>query len=253
MSKTKQRILLLGGTGDARRLAARLVDWPDLTVISSLAGRTRDANRPAGDVRIGGFGGAAGLTRYLQEAAIDAVIDATHPYAAEISANAADACMARGRPLLTLHRLPWDQQPGDRWIDVADTVQAAERLSALGPRVFLTLGQKNLAPFAACIGCRFLVRTIEQPTSLALTNADVIVGRGPFDGAAERALMERHAITGLVSKNSGGDATYGKVEAARQLGLPVVMIARPPRAEGAVAETEEEVFTWLRAWPDRRA
>ncbi len=249
----KHRVLLLGGTGDARRLAARLVDWPDLGVISSLAGRTRNANRPAGEVRIGGFGGAPGLARYLEQAAIGAVIDATHPYAAEISANAAAACAATGRPLLAFHRPPWDRWPGDRWIDAADTVAAVGLLPRLGGSVFLTLGQKDLAAFSSYTACRFLVRTIDRPKSMPLTNAEVILARGPFESGAERSLMEAHAITGLVSKNSGGDATYGKIEAARQLRLPVLMIARPALADGDLARTTDEVFSWLRAWRDGRA
>jgi len=248
MSKAKQRILLLGGTGEARRLAGDLVDWPDLTVISSLAGRTRNAKRPAGEVRIGGFGGASGLAHYLEAAAISAVIDATHPYAAEISANAAQACAASGRPLVTLHRPPWDKQADDRWIDAADTAAAALLVPKLGACVFLTLGHKDLAAFAVCTGCRFLIRTIEPPEGLPWADAEVIVGRGPFDTAAERALMERHGVTGLVSKNSGGDATYGKIVAARQLGLPVAMIARPPRAGGTIVHTAEEIFSWLRVF-----
>ncbi|MGE0256410.1 MAG: cobalt-precorrin-6A reductase [Alphaproteobacteria bacterium] len=240
-------LLLLGGTGEAVALAADLAAafGPRLRVISSLAGRTRDPRLPPGEVRVGGFGGAAALADFLRANAIDAVIDATHPFAAAISANAADACRAAGVPCLVLRRPAWSARPGDRWHEAADAAAAATLLPSLGRRAFLTIGPRDLAPFAALDRMWFLVRQVDPPAApLPLRNGAVVVGRGPFAEAAERRLLVEHAIDVLVTRASGGAATVGKLDAARALGLPVVMIRRPPPPPGPSVTAPAEAVRW---------
>jgi len=240
-----KRLLILGGTGEAAALAHRLGRLENLKLTTSLAGRTRAPAAVPGRLRSGGFGGAEGLAHYLRDRAIDMVIDATHPYAARISANAATACEAAGVPRLMLVRPPWPERPGDRWLRVADAAAAAAALLELGRRVFLSIGRQDLAPFADLPGIWFLVRMIDAPEEpLPLANFELILGRGPFAAEDEEALMERHGIAVLLSKNSGGQGTYGKIEAARQLGLPVVMIERPPLPEGQAVQSVDEAAAW---------
>ncbi|MGF1609615.1 MAG: cobalt-precorrin-6A reductase [Kiloniellales bacterium] len=241
-----RRLLILGGTAEARALAEAAAADPRLTVISSLAGRTQAPAALAGVVRVGGFGGAAGLARYLAEAEIDLMIDATHPFAARISHNAAEACAAAGVPRLLLQRPAWSAQPGDGWTVVQNTTEAAHAVADLGRRVFLALGRQDLAPFAALTGHWFLLRLIEPPHEpLPLAAHTLVIARGPFAEADEIALLEQHRIEVLVSKNSGGSATSAKLSAARARGLPVVMIARPPMPPSEVAEDVESACTWL--------
>jgi precorrin-6A/cobalt-precorrin-6A reductase len=239
------RVLILAGTGEASALAAACCGRGDLTVISSLAGRTREPNAPPGEVRVGGFGGAAGLEQFLRTRTIDRVIDASHPFAEQIGRHAEVACRAAGVPRLRLLRPPWQPQTGDRWLEVANLAEAAERLPDLGRRAFLTVGQKDLAAFASLQGVRLLIRTIEPPAEPLPAGADWLEARGPFTLEAELELLRTHRIDVLVTKASGGEATYPKLEAARRLGLPVLMVRRPRPPPGPVVETVAEALDWL--------
>ena len=240
------RILILGGTAEARALAAALADRLAVAVTLSLAGRTSQPAPHAVPVRIGGFGGAEGLARYLRDERIEVLIDATHPYAAAISGNAAQAAAATGVKLLALRRPPWTKIGGDDWIEV-DTVEGA--VAALGstPRhVFVALGRNELQPFAAAPQHHYLIRSVDPvDPPLAVPHATYITARGPFSEAEDRALLERHDIELVVAKNSGGSSTYGKIAAARALGLPVILLKRPALPEVESAETVDEVLTWL--------
>jgi precorrin-6A/cobalt-precorrin-6A reductase len=240
----RAKLLILGGTTEAVELAVACAACPGLAVTSSLAGRTQRPVLPPGEVRIGGFGGAAGLTRFLIERGIDRVIDATHPFAARMSAHAERGCRAAGVPRLRLLRPSWVTVPGDHWIEVASFAEAAQRLPDLGRRVFLTLGRRELRAFAQ-LDLWFLVRTIERPGMLALRQGQWLAGRGPFAVEDEIALLRTHAIDVLVAKASGGGATYAKLVAARQLGLPVLMVRRPPPPPGPVVGSVAAALGWL--------
>jgi precorrin-6A/cobalt-precorrin-6A reductase len=232
-----RKILILGGTTEARALADALTAKGH-AVITSLAGRTIEPRRPQGEMRTGGFGGAAGLADYLCVAGIEAVIDATHPYAAAISAHAVEACESAGRPLLRFERAPWQPQKGDRWIMVDNLDAAAKVAPELGRRAFLTIGVKELGSFRDIDNVWFLVRLVDRPPgAIPLSHHELIQARGPFDANDERALMQQHGIGLVIAKNSGGDSTYGKIVAARDLGLPVLLLRRPvlPPAETATA------------------
>jgi precorrin-6A/cobalt-precorrin-6A reductase len=240
------RILILGGTAEARRLAERLGGRSDLAVTLSLAGRTAAPARQPVPVRIGGFGGADGLADYLSAERIDALVDATHPYAAVISANAARAARSTGVPLLALRRPPWRPLPGDRWIEVADIAAAVSALGVAPRRVLLALGRKELAPFVSAPQHHYLVRSVDPvDPPLAVPHAVYVTGRGPFTENDDRALLSAHGIEVVVAKNSGGSATYGKIAAARGLGLVVVMPSRPPLPEVNAVETVEDALAWL--------
>lgn len=248
-------ILLLGGTTEAAALAERLAADPRVAVTSSLAGRThRPASLP-GALRVGGFGGAEGLAEHILRAGIALLVDATHPFASRISEHAADACVEAGIPRLQLVRPPWAPEPGDDWRPAADLATARARILESGARrVFLAIGRQELAAFAGLEGVHLLVRMIDPPeTALPLGDHEVILDRGPFAEDDERALLERSAIELLVTKNSGGGATYGKVAAARHLGLPVVMVARPPLPPGPKVETVEQALDWIEAERDGAA
>lgn len=241
-----RRLLILGGTAEAVALAAQAAVLPGLDIVTALAGRTRRPVQPAGGLRRGGFGGAAGLADYLRAERIDLVIDATHPFAARISANAVTAAGTVGVPRLCLQRPEWTARPGDRWIAASDSDDAAARLPKLDTRAFLAIGHSGLAAFASVVGVWFLVRLIDPPEApLPLPNAEIVQARGPFCVDDERALLAAHRIDVLVSKNSGGDATYAKIAAARDLGLPVVMIRRPAPPKGAHVETVDAALAWL--------
>ena len=243
-----RNLLILGGTGEAAALSHRLIDDPDVAVTVSLAGRTREPKALPGRVRRGGFGGVEGLTRYLRDQRIDLVIDATHPYAARISHNAAAACAALGVAHLRLDRPPWVAQRGDRWLAVPDAAGAAALLPDIGRRVFLAIGRQELAPFAALSDFWFLVRSVDPPEApLPLDRYELVVARGPFGQEAEAELLRDYGIAVLVSKNSGGTATYGKIAAAREIGLPVVLIARPPAPAGESVGSVDAALAWLRA------
>jgi precorrin-6A/cobalt-precorrin-6A reductase len=243
-SGNNTRLLILGGTVEAVELAKACATRPGLEVISSLAGRTRAPGLPPGQVRIGGFGGAGGLARFLSAHGIDRVIDATHPFAVRIGAHAEQACRDVAVPRLRLLRPPWTREPGDHWIEVADLAEAARRLPEFGRRIFLTVGHRDLDAFAG-LDLWFLVRTIEPPGVLLLRQAVWLAGRGPFTVEDELALLRAHAIEALVTKASGGRATYAKLTAASQLGLPVVMVRRPPPPPGPVVDSVEAALAWL--------
>ena len=244
----KPRILILGGTGEAADLARSLVgDYGDrLEVLTSLAGRTHAPAELPGRVRRGGFGGAGPLADYLKDHKIAAVIDATHPFAAQISANAVSACAIAGVPRLVLSRPCWTPKSGDNW-SYFDTVKvAAQALPQFGRRAFLTIGMQELAPFWDLPGMWLLVRLIELPLDpLPVANVETIAARGPFSVAGERMVMESHKIDVLVTKSSGGAATAAKLTAARQLGLPVVMISRPPAPKGPSVNGIQAVIDWI--------
>ena len=243
----RRRLLILGGTGAARSLAAQAAALDGLNVTTSLAGRTNCPTAPEGELRIGGFGGAAGLASWLREDRTDAVIDATHPFAAGISRNAAAACDELGLPRLVLHRPPWRAEADDKWVEVDTPAQAAEAVCGSAERVFLTLGAGALAAFDRLPGIWFLVRTVDAPaTPPPLVDHHLITGRGPFTLDGETRLMQAYKIDCVVSRNSGGDATYAKIAAARNLGLPVVMLRRPAPPGGETVATVDAVLAWLR-------
>jgi precorrin-6A/cobalt-precorrin-6A reductase len=234
-------VLLLGGTGEARALAAGLVD-AGVEVVSSLAGRLADPLLPVGAVRTGGFGGVPGLTDWLREHTPTAVVDATHPFAAGMTANAAAACAATGTRLLRLQRPGWTPGPGDDWTFVDDLAQAATTVRGTA---FLTTGRQGVGAFAGLPG-RVLVRCVDPPTDPLPAGATLLLARGPFSVADELALMQEHAVDVVVSKDSGGPMTAAKLVAARQLGIPVVLVRRPPLPAGvAVVPTVEEALAWL--------
>ncbi|MFF2363005.1 cobalt-precorrin-6A reductase [Streptomyces sp. NPDC058122] len=244
-------VLILGGTTEARRLAENLAAGrrEDLRVTSSLAGRVGAPRLPPGEVRIGGFGGAEGLARWLGEQAVDAVVDATHPFAETISSNAASAAATTGVPLLALRRPGWVPGPGDVWHEAGSLEEAAGLLPSLGRRVFLTTGRLGLASFAVLEDLWFLARSVDAPQAPAPARIEVLLDRGPFTLQGERELLRRHAIDVLVTKDSGGEATAPKLTAAREAGLPVVVIRRPPVPTGIPVVPDPEAAA---AWLDHR-
>ncbi len=238
------RILLLGGTSEARALAARL--QPDVDVISSLAGRVPDPALPVGEVRIGGFGGAPGLRRWLIAAGVDTVVDATHPFAATITANAATVCAELGLPHLVLARPAWP--PGDA-ILVGSDDDAAKTVADKGySRVFLTTGRSGIAAFAD-LDAWFLIRAVTSPDPRDLPRRhEVVLSRGPYRYDRELKLLEEHRIDALVTKNSGGPMTRPKLDAAAALGVGVVMVDRPPLPAGVTTvNTVDDAVAWVRS------
>jgi precorrin-6A/cobalt-precorrin-6A reductase len=237
------RVLLLGGTGEARQLAARLAGQPGIEVISSLAGRTERPARPAGRIRVGGFGGPGELAAWLAAERIDVVIDATHPFAAAITAAAVTATARQGVPLLVLRRPGWTAGPGDDWRRVPSLAAAAAHLP--GQRVLLTVGRTGLDAFAGDSGRWFLIRSVQAPGPPLPRRAQLIQARGPFAVADELALMRGHAIDVVVTKDSGGELTAAKLAAARELHLPVVMVDRPPVPDAGSVTTVAAALAWL--------
>jgi precorrin-6A/cobalt-precorrin-6A reductase len=236
---------VLGGTSEARTLAAELAGGPGLRVISSLAGRVSNPALPAGEVRTGGFGGAAGLAAYAKAEGAGAIVDATHPFAETISAHAVEACARSGLPLLRLARPGWSPRDGDDWHDAGSLDEAASLLPNLGTRVFLTTGRQGLASFAALDRLWFLIRCVDPPGGPLPANREVLLARGPYERESERALMHRFGIDVLVTKNSGGPLTEGKLDAARDLGIPVVMISRPAAAAAESVTTVTDAVRWV--------
>ncbi|WBO62531.1 cobalt-precorrin-6A reductase [Streptomyces camelliae] len=228
-------VLILGGTTEARRLAAVLAARPGVRVTTSLAGRVARPGAVAGEVRTGGFGGADGLADWLRAHHVDALVDATHPFAEAITANAARAAAATGVPAVVLRRPGWRPGPGDRWYDVPSLAGAAEALPALGRRVFLSTGRLGLAAFAHLRDLHFVVRSVEPPEPPMPPDTELVLARGPFTVAEETELLRTHRIDVLVTKDSGGEATAAKLTAARELGLPVVVVRRPPLPPGVTA------------------
>jgi precorrin-6A/cobalt-precorrin-6A reductase len=238
-----KRLLILGGTGDAVALAKQAAQIPHIEVITSLAGRTQTASAP-GNTRIGGFGGAAGLAGYLRDRQIHFLIDATHPFAAQITWNATTAAKEVGIPHLMLIRPAWEKTLGDRWIEVQSNAIAATVLPA--QRIFLTIGRQELSAFAHRSDRWFLMRMIDPPAPDAtVPNGKILLERGPFELADERALLQNYDIGAIVSKNSGGNATYAKIIAAREMEIPVVMVQRPVMPSGEVVTQVEEALSWL--------
>ncbi|MHC0431424.1 cobalt-precorrin-6A reductase [Streptomyces sp. O3] len=241
-------LLILGGTTEARRLASAAAQRPGLRVTSSLAGRVSRPGDLPGEVRVGGFGGPDGLADWLRTHRVDALVDATHPFAEAISAHAADAAAATGVPLLALRRPGWRPGPGDRWYPVASLDEAAALLPELGRRIFLTTGRLGLAAFAgtALDGLDFLVRSVERPEPPLPRRTEILLDRGPFTVDGERALLRAHRIDVLVTKDSGGAATVAKLVAARELGMPVVVVGRPAPPAGVLVATEvADALAWL--------
>lgn len=238
-------VLVLGGTSEARALAADLAGRPGLRVISSLAGRVRDPALPVGQVRIGGFGGARGMADWARAEGVGAVVDATHPFADTISAHAVEACARARLPLLRLLRPGWQAQPGDDWHHAGSLAEAASLLPALGARVFLTTGRQGLAAFAALDRLWFLIRCVDPPHGPMPAHHEVLLARGPYAREPERALMRHFAIGVLVTKDSGGPMTAGKLAAARDLGLPVVMIRRPDPPAAQSVPAVDDAARWV--------
>ena len=243
------RILILGGTSEARQLAGLLAARGDAEITLSLAGRTA---APAGQgvpVRVGGFGGADGLAKYLRDTGTSLLVDATHPYAARISANASQAAALADLPILALRRPGWVRVEGDRWTEVEAVRHAVTALGEAPRRVFLALGRQEVGVFEAAPQHHYIVRSVDPVTPpLAVPGIDYILARGPFAEADERALLADSRIDAVVCKNSGGAATYGKIAAARALGIEVVMVRRPVLPAVPAAETVEELAAMVAHW-----
>lgn len=241
----QKRVLILGGTSDATKLAEKISELPEVEAIVSLAGRTRQPVLPQ-NTRIGGFNGVTGLIDYLREQRINGLIDATHPFADQISFNAVAAAGVVGIPHLMLSRPPWQPVIGDQWIEVDSHEAAATLLTGLAQRIFLTIGRQELATFAPLQTLWFLMRMIDPPQlDPPIPPGKLLLERGPFSLEEERRLLQHYKIEAIVSKNSGGAATYAKIAAAGELSLPVIMIRRPsiPRCEKV--ETIEDALAWI--------
>ncbi|MFK0233142.1 cobalt-precorrin-6A reductase [Streptomyces vinaceus] len=252
-----RHVLILGGTTEARRLAEALAGDPSCHVTTSLAGRVASPVLPPGDARIGGFGGATGLAAWIVAHDVTRVVDATHPFAERMSFNAAEAQALTGVPLLALRRPGWTPRPGDDWTFADSLDEAAERLPGLGSRAFLTTGRMGLHTFAHLTDTWFLVRSVDPPPDFVRGDPqaapvpprlEVLLDRGPFALEGERELIARHRIDVLVTKDSGGTATAPKLTAAREAGIPVLVVRRPPVPEGvARAESVAAALEWLAA------
>ncbi len=239
------RALILGGTGDANQLADKIAR-ARIDAIYSYAGRTKIPLPHSLPTRIGGFGGAEGLAEFIRDERITHVIDATHPFAAEMSRNAVAACAATGAALIALERAPWSRVTGDNWIEVADEAAAAATLPDVPARVFLAIGRQHLAPFSGKSQHAYTLRFVDALDGpLPLPNAEIIVSRGPFTLEGDRELMRSRGIEWIVSRNAGGIGARAKIDAARGLGLPVLMIARPELPERPRVERVEDVLAWL--------
>lgn len=255
------RVLILGGTGNAAELTARINNITGIEAIASLAGRTREPVAPVGNVRVGGFGGVMGLVEYLQHQKIDVLIDATHPFANHISWNAAAAATQVGIPRLLVNRPPWEKQPGDIWIEVKNNTEAAAVLENQAlknqalehqlfkhqiKRVFLTIGRQEISAFSHLQKMWFLMRMIDPPVAdVVIPPGLMLLDRGPFTLEDEREILTKYNIDTIVSKNSGGNATYPKIIAAREMGIKVVMVKRPPVPPGEQVADVESAVKWL--------
>ncbi len=240
------RVLILGGTTEARLLGERLAKRGDLDVTLSLAGRTASPVPHAVPLRIGGFGGVAGLADYLKSEHIAALIDATHPYASTISQNAVAAAHQAGVPFMTLRRPPWTAVAGDRWTLVDDASAALRAIGEQSRRVFVALGRNELGAFAGAPQHVYLVRSVDPvEPPLPLPHVRYVTARGPFSEADDRALMTAHKIDVVIAKNSGGNAAYGKIAAARALGIGVILLRRPEASTAPAVETIGDAIVWL--------
>ena len=245
MMADRPRLLVLGGTAEA--VAFVRLATPAYEIIYSLAGLTRNPSIPPSiTVRSGGFGGADALAAWITNNAIDHVIDATHPFAQNIAANVANACTKAGIPRLKVTRPAWEETAGDAWHHASDIKVAAGLVPGLGKRVFLSVGRQEIGAFSVPKNIALFIRSIEQPDTSSLPpEAKIIIDRGPFTVHREQKLLGENNIDVVVSKNSGGMATYAKIEAARNLSLPVIMIARPPPTPGKTVETITAVLDCL--------
>ncbi len=247
---SKHRILILGGTTEARQLAGKLEGRTDCEVLLSLAGRTAEPMAQPVPVRSGGFGGAEGLAQFLRDNRFDLMIDATHPFAARISANAALAARQTGIPAFALRRPKWERQAEDRWTCVSSMADAVAALGASPRNVFLAIGRQEAFHFEEAPQHRYLVRSVDPVTpQLDVPQASYILASGPFDIADERKLLQDNRIDVVVAKNSGGSATYGKIAAARDLGVEIVMVERQEPADmpsvGTLTEALDRIDHWL--------
>ncbi|MBD9389564.1 cobalt-precorrin-6A reductase [Agrobacterium sp. AGB01] len=237
-------ILILGGTADARILSGKLAEESGYRILLSMAGRTREPVKQPVPVRSGGFGGADGLASFIMENAFDLLVDATHPYAARISANAVHAAQQAQVPLIALERAVWQRQVGDHWQAVADVKEAVCAVGSSSKNAFLALGRQELLPFEAAPQHNYLIRSVDPvEPALAVPHARYMTARGPFVLEDEITMLRDNRIDIIVSKNSGGAAAYGKIEAARQLGIEVVMIERPPHPCPATVPNIEAALT----------
>ncbi|BAU65052.1 cobalt-precorrin-6x reductase [Stanieria sp. NIES-3757] len=240
------RVLILGGTGEASQLAVKASAIEGIEVILSLAGRTSQPAKINVKTRIGGFGGIESLVNYLKNNAIALLIDATHPYAAQISFNAATAAQICNIPHLILVRPPWQHTKQDYWIEVENLQAAADLVPTLAKRVFLTIGKQELSTFAHLKDIWFLMRMIDPPTpDKLISKGEILLAKGTFAVAEEIELLKKYQIQAIISKNSGGEATYAKIIAARELRLPVVMVKRPVIPESERVTDVESALTWL--------
>ncbi|WP_440639001.1 cobalt-precorrin-6A reductase [Bradyrhizobium sp. PUT101] len=238
------RALILGGTSDASLLAAEIAR-AGIDAVYSYGGRTRaPADQPL-PTRIGGFGGVSGLADYIRRENITHLIDATHPFAAEMSRNAIVACAETGTPMIALERSPWTKAPGDSWIEVADVNAAVAALPVAPANVFLAIGRQHIAPFASKPQHAYTLRFVDPPEAPLPFSADVIVSRGPFTLDGELDMLRSRDIAWIVARNSGGDGARAKIDAARMLGLPVIMISRPRLPERLRVESVAEIMQWL--------
>lgn len=248
-TERRPHILILGGTGEAAALA-RAIDreWSEaVRLTSSLAGRVEKPGPLPGDVRVGGFGGVAGLVAYLRDEQVDLLIDATHPFADRISSHARQAAEMAGLPRLGFARPLWRRDPVDRWIEVETVEQAAQAAGDISKRAFLTVGRTEIAPFAQSGDVWFLVRLVDPPEApLPLQNHETVIARGPFTVAGERELMLHHRIDLLITKASGGAATEAKILAAREADIPVLMVRRPRPEPGRRVSDVEAAMAWIR-------
>ncbi|VIO77990.1 Precorrin-6A reductase [Bradyrhizobium ivorense] len=239
------RALILGGTTDAN-LLAEAIARAGIDALYSYGGRTRAPAEQPLPTRSGGFGGASGLADYLRRERITHVVDATHPFAAEMSRNAVAACADTATPLLALERAPWSKAPGDNWIEVEDIASAVAALPERSARIFLAIGRQHIAPFAARPQHVYTLRFVDPPEgALPLPGAEIIVSRGPFTLDGELAMMRTRAIEWIVARNSGGSGARAKIDAARALSLPVIMITRPQLPDRPRVESVYEVIEWL--------
>lgn len=238
------KILILGGTSEGRKLAD-LITEAGLDVVTSLAGRVKRPRLPQGEVRIGGFGGPQRMGRYLMESSVDLVIDATHPFAEKISASALEASTSTGTPLLRLNRPEWTPGEGDNWLSVSSAEEAARLVQERFKRPLLTIGRQQLSAFAGDARSSYLIRCVEPPDGKLPRRYLLMFDRGPFDFDSEHSLLRRHRIDVVVTKNSGGDATAAKLEAARSLHIPVIMIERPPSPPVPTVHTVAEAAQWI--------
>jgi precorrin-6A/cobalt-precorrin-6A reductase len=244
MVRTPLRVLVLGGTLDASRLAQALAK-AGVDGIFSYAGRTSAPIAQPLPTRVGGFGGVAGLQASLQTERITHVVDATHPFAAQMSSNAVQACASAGVPLLALERPAWQAQSGDVWQHVPDIAAAVQALPTEPARVFLAIGRQHLAPFLACTQHWYLLRLVDPVLDLPAERGQVVLDRGPFTVEGDRTLLQAYGITHIVSKNSGGAGAQAKLTAARERSLPVILIDRPFIAARPTVGNVDQVLQWI--------